>query len=246
MQVIELNKILETGISIASSGTTGQPKTIFQSPGKIRFANKIALDVQKITKRSKILTVCKLDHAGGLLAQTLPATSIGAKVTIKKFNPFTFLKEVNRFTHTHLTPTQCKILMKTKSFKNFKFDKTIITCGSEPVTWDIIESFVHRNCILICNWGMTEIGPITILCTFNDPDEVSDLRKRAIDKMTIMGNKFYCNWKIIDHELVVKSDQCVYENWFNTGDLVSLNSHNELYYNKRKIDPSPISHFPSM
>ena len=52
--------------------------------------------------------------------------------------------------------------------------------------------------------------------------------------MTIMGNQFYCNWKIIDNELIVKSDQCVYKNWFNTGDLVSLNSHNELYYNKRK------------
>ncbi len=52
--------------------------------------------------------------------------------------------------------------------------------------------------------------------------------------MTIMGNRFYCNWKIIDNELIVKSDQSVYKNWFNTGDLVRLNSHNELYYNKRK------------
>ncbi len=238
MQTIDLKKILKTGITITSSGTTGQPKKIFQSPRKIRFANKIALDVQQITKKSSILTVCKLDHAGGLLAQTLPAISIGAEVTIKKFNPFSFLKEVNRYTHTHLTPTHCKILMKTKNFKEFKFNKTIITCGSEAVTWDIIKSFVDRNCIFICNWGMTEIGPITINCTFNNPDEVNDLKKGSIDQMTIMGNHFYCNWKIIDNELIVKSDQCVYKNWFNTGDLVSLNSHNELYYNKRKNDTS--------
>ena len=81
---------------------------------------------------------------------------------------------------------------------------------------------------------MTEIGPITINYTFNNLDEVSNLKKRSIDQMTIMGNRFYCNWKIIDNELIVKSDQCVYNNWFNTGDLVRLNSHNELYYNKRK------------
>ena len=55
MQTIDLKKILKTGITIASSGTTGQPKKIFQSPRKIRFANKIALDVQRITKKSKIL-----------------------------------------------------------------------------------------------------------------------------------------------------------------------------------------------
>ena len=234
MQIIDLKKILKTGITITSSGTTGQPKKIFQSPRKIRFANKIALDVQRITKKSKILTVCKLDHAGGLLAQTLPAISIGANVTVKKFNSFSFFNEINYYTHTHLTPTHCKILMKTKNFKKFKFSKTIITCGSEPVTWDIIESFIDRNCIFICNWGMTEIGPITINYTFNNLDEVSNLKKRSIDQMTIMGKQFYCNWKIIDNELIVKSDQCVYKNWFNTGDLVSLNSHNELYYNKRK------------
>ncbi len=236
MQTSDLKKILKAGISITSSGTTGHPKTIFQSPAKIRCANKIALDVQQITKRSKVLTVCELDHAGGLLAQTIPAMSIGAEVTIKKFNPFSFFKEVNLFTHTHLTPTHCKILMKTKIFRKFRFDKTLVTCGSEPVTWDIIENFVDRNCIFICNWGMTEIGPITINCTFNNPDEVKELKKRAIDQMTIIGNEYYCSWKIIDHELIVKSDQCVYNNWFNTGDLVSLNSHNELYYNKRKID----------
>ena len=128
MQIIDLKKILKTGITITSSGTTGQPKKIFQSPRKIRFANKIALDVQQITKKSSILTVCKLDHAGGLLAQTLPAISIGAEVTIKKFNPFSFLKKVNRYTHTHLTPTHCKILMKTKSSDISNIEISLQTC----------------------------------------------------------------------------------------------------------------------
>ena len=85
---MELKNILKNGTSISSSGTTGPAKQIYQSPEKIKRANKVARDVQKITNTSKIYTVCKLDHAGGLLAQTLPAFEIDAHVHIEQFNPF--------------------------------------------------------------------------------------------------------------------------------------------------------------
>ena len=81
---MELKSILKNGTSILSSGTTGPAKEIYQSPEKIKHANTIAREVQKITTTSKIYTVCKLDHAGGLLAQTLPAIEIDAS-TYRKF-----------------------------------------------------------------------------------------------------------------------------------------------------------------
>ena len=68
--------ILENGIFIKTSGTTGIPKLIFQPINKIKAANSISREVQHITKNSRILTVCKIAHAGGLLAQTLPAFEI--------------------------------------------------------------------------------------------------------------------------------------------------------------------------
>ncbi len=71
---MELKNILKNGTSIRSSGTTGPAKEIHQSPEKIKKANQVARDVQRITSSSKVYTVCKLDHAGGLLAQTLPAS----------------------------------------------------------------------------------------------------------------------------------------------------------------------------
>ena len=58
---MELKNILKNGTSISSSGTTGPAKQIYQSPDKIKRANKVARDVQKITNTSKIYTVCKLD-----------------------------------------------------------------------------------------------------------------------------------------------------------------------------------------
>ena len=64
--------ILKNGIELSSSGTTGPPKQIYQSPTKLKNANKVARECQKISSKSKIYTVCKMEHAGGLLAQTLP------------------------------------------------------------------------------------------------------------------------------------------------------------------------------
>ena len=66
---MNLIKILNEGTTIYTSGTTGPSKPIHQPVEKIRAANRIARDVQMITKDSKVYTVCSMDHAGGLLAQ---------------------------------------------------------------------------------------------------------------------------------------------------------------------------------
>ena len=86
--------ILENGIEISSSGTSGSPKTFFQTPEKIEAANRVAIQAQHITTASKIYTCCKTTHAGGLLAQTLPALSIGAAVDIELFNAYEFVKKI--------------------------------------------------------------------------------------------------------------------------------------------------------
>ena len=49
-----------------------------------------------------------------------------------------------------------------------------------------------------------------------------------------MGNKAYCHTDIIDGELHVKGMISVYGNeWFNTKDLVEVNSEGEFYYKGR-------------
>ena len=71
--------------------------TINQPVEKIKAANNIARDVQSISKRSKIYTVCKLNHAGGLFAQTLPAYEINAEILIEDFNAFRWVKIIEKF-----------------------------------------------------------------------------------------------------------------------------------------------------
>lgn len=225
---------LADGFELQSSGTTGEPKRIFQSAAKLQAANKVAVEAQNITADSRVLTVCRMTHAGGLLAQTLPAWSIGAHVEIKPFNAFTFSRDIKGFTHTHLTPMHCKLLMQTKNFRTLDLDGVFVACGSDNVTFEIIQAFVEHGAVFMCNWGMTEIGPVTINTVFDTPEKVKRYRAQALAECSLLGDRYYCDYKIIDDELWVRGDVCVYDDWFNTHDLVALNAQGAMYHLGRR------------
>jgi len=231
---LDLKKILNNGIELQSSGTTGTPKKIFQTPKKLQAGNRSAIDSQQLTKNSRVYTVCKMSHAGGLLAQTLPAYSIGADVVIEDFNAYRWVKEIHKYTHTHLTPNHCRAIMGTKDFWKCDLTGAWITCGSDPVEWSVIESFVNRGCTFMINWGMTEIGPCAINTVFPNIETVQTYKEYQIDGSTLLGDRTYCDWKIENSELYVKGNICVYEDWFATGDLIATNYPGDLYYVGRK------------
>ena len=229
--IMDFANILRNGTPLNTSGTTGPAKVIFQGPKKLAAGNLAAITSQKIARTSKIYTVCSLDHAGGLLAQTLPAYSIGADVTIEPFNAYRFMSQIHKYTHTHLTPGQCSALFMTKAFFEMDFTGIHITCGSDRVYNGVIRAFVERGATFMTNWGMTEVGPCAINATFNNMDDVENAVSK---KGYILGNKKYCNYIIqSDNELVVKGDISVHGNtWFNTGDLV-FEANSMIYYKGR-------------
>ena len=225
--------ILKNGIELSSSGTTGSPKKIYQSPSKLKNANKAARECQKISSKSKIYTVCKMQHAGGLLAQTLPAFEVGANIDIEEFNAYKFCKKITNYTHTHLTPNHAKAIRLTKSFKDIDLNGIWVTCGSKPVEWDLIIDFVKKGCNFMVNWGMTEIGPCAINTVFKNLESVLDYKERAING-TLIGDKTYCDTKIINNKLYVKGSISVFnDKWFDTKDIVALNKNNEFYIQGR-------------
>jgi len=227
---MELKSILKNGTSITSSGTTGAAKQIYQSPDKIKYANQAARDVQKITSTSKIYTVCKLDHAGGLLAQTLPAIEIDAEVHIEQFNPFRWVTNIKHFTHSHLTPGMCLAISKTKGWNNLDLEGKIIACGSDRVPAESINRFVAKGATFIANWGMSEVGPMAINKTYTPQDAVA----YDLPGYTIMGDTAFCDIQISEwNELMVKGDICVYDDWFATGDIIKFEKGSYWYYGRK-------------
>jgi acyl-coenzyme A synthetase/AMP-(fatty) acid ligase len=230
MNLDGLKLILTHGVSINTSGTTGEPKKILQTPEKMKFADEIAIDSQQITKDSRIYTVCKIQHAGGLLAQTLPALRIGAEVVVEDFSAYTWVKEIHKYTHSHLSPNHATAIMKTKGWRTVDLTGIWITCGSDPVPWDTISAFVEKGATFMANWGMTEVGPCAINTVFETLDKVEEYKH----ELTILGDRFYCDTTVgPDGQLYVKGDISVYgDNWFATKDVVK-EENNRYYYVKR-------------
>lgn len=244
---MDLDDVLENGVTIKSSGTTGEPKQFFQSPEKLDIANTVANVVQSITPLSKVYTVCKLDHAGGLLAQTLPAHSIGAEVTVETFNAYRFVKVIKDYTHSHLTPDHARAILGTKGFDQLDLTGIVITCGSDRVTWDIIEAFVTRGCQFIVNWGMSEIGPVAINHKFNSLEEVEKVKALCPEGTTLMGSTKYCYYKVSESgELSVKGDICIFDDWYQTGDIVVEKDEFLFYLGRKNLNifhkPNEIKH----
>lgn len=230
--------ILSQGFELESSASTGPAKRIFQPPEKLAAANRVAVEAQGLTQQSRVLTLCRMSHAGGCLAQTLPAWSIGAHVEIRPFNAYSFWRDIQGFSHTHLTPDHCLMLMNTRGFSSFDFNGLFVACGSDRVSFDIIEAFVARNAIFMCNWGMTEIGPICINTIFDNPDQVMEYKHSSIKGGTLMGDRYYCDYKIVAGELMVRGDICVYADWYNSRDQVVMNDRGALYFMGRSASPS--------
>ena len=125
--------------------------------------------------------------------------------------------------------------MLTKSFHDLNLKGVWITCGSEPVEWELITKFVEKGCQFMVNWGMTEIGPCAINTVFEDIDAVEEYKKRALEG-TLMGDNVYCDLKIEKDTLHVKGDISVFgNNWFDTRDRVKKNETNEFYIQGRLI-----------
>lgn len=220
--MIDFVQMMKDGITISSSGTSGEPKSFYQSPAKLKAANKVAREAQQITTASKIYTCCKPTHAGGLLAQTLPALEIGAEVDIVQFNAYDFVRNINSYTHSHITPLHARAIMLTKGFQDLDLTGIWITCGADPVQWNVIEAFVERGATVLVNWGMSEVGPIAINTRFDSMEKVNAYKTMCPGGATILGDVVYCDFKIDQGELHVAGEICIYEDWYATKDRVSI------------------------
>lgn len=232
--MVDLQKAIREGVKITSSGTTGEAKTIFRTPDNLIHCNRAAIDMSKLTRSSRIFTCCRLNHAGGLLVHTLPAYTLGCDINITEFNAFTFLRESADYTHFFLPPKMCDAIMKSKSWSECDLSGKTVVMGSDPIPWRHILNFVEKGATVIPNWGMSEVGPCAINTTFTDMDQVKEHMDYGCchGMLPLIGDTFYVDWKIEDEQLYVKSQMCVHDGWFATGDLVEKGFKNPMlrYY----------------
>jgi acyl-CoA synthetase (AMP-forming)/AMP-acid ligase II len=224
-----LELIFAYGAEITSSGTTGPPKTIHRTPENLKAVARVGIESQNLTKDSKILTVMKMTHAGGLLVQTIPGFALGCSNKIIPFNAYNFFDNFKDCTHTSLAPAHLTALIGTKEFRTIDLSNKWITVGSDPVSYDLIRPFVERGATVMINWGMSEIGPVVINHVFRNLADI-DLFKKDKVTGTPMGTRTYCQFKIDNGFLHVKGDISHTTDWFNTHDKVAVAESGMFYY----------------
>jgi acyl-CoA synthetase (AMP-forming)/AMP-acid ligase II len=219
----------EFGLTLFSSGSSGERKEIFL-PDHMLAANAIAaIECQGLTDSDNILTVCSLNHTGGINAQTLAGLIAGAHIVIEPFNPYNFyrLVEKHNITVSHLIPLMIDMLKKIKNAPK-KFNLRLITAGSDCVYQHHVEYFSDLGVDFMINYGMTEAGPIVINHIFKPGSDLS-----IYDKGVPLGTTAWCKTRIINNELLLQGDNIFISDWLSTGDCVSM-VDNWYIYNGRK------------
>lgn len=220
-------------LTLYSSGsTTGvkKPKSLSESVILSNAKNSIA--VHNLTNQDCVLTVCTMNHTGGINAQTIPALIAGSHVIISKFNPYKFWEEINLYnvTITHLTPRMIDSLIKFNKWETSML--RLVTCGSDCVKPEHVSCWTKHNIPLLINYGMTEAGPIIINHQFNPGDDLA-----IFDYGVPLGTQQWCDVKIIDDELWLRGDNVIGgDTWFATDDVVCKRDKWLLYRGRKSAD----------
>jgi acyl-CoA synthetase (AMP-forming)/AMP-acid ligase II len=205
-------------IVLYSSGSTGTRKQIIISEEMILKNATNSVNCQSLNSEDKILTVCSLNHTGGINAQTIAGLTIGAHIIVKEFNPFNFFKilETENITVTHLIPIMIDALIKVNNSKRLRNLKTVMA-GSDCVYKHHVAFWNNLGVDFIVNYGLTEAGPIIINHKFTNGSSLD-----VFDRGVPLGTNVWCDYRIDDGELLLKGKEVNTEEWLRTGDCVEI------------------------
>lgn len=202
------------GIILFSSGSTGPRKPIWLPAGMILENARCAILSQKLHSSDRILTVSSLNHTGGINVQTIPGLLMGAEVTCKSFNAFTFFKDLEGYTVTHLVPVMIDALMNVKT-KVVPKSVRLVVAGSDCVSEEHVKFWQSKKTDFMINYGLTEAGPVICNHIFT-PTESLEIFNYGVP----LGDTFWSEYKIHDSELFLKGKNINSESWISTGDCV--------------------------
>lgn len=150
-----------------TSGTTGRPKAVIQTPG-MAFANAINIaQAIDLTSTDTTLNFLPLFHTAGINLHTLPVLMHGGSVLVlRKFDidPVMAALQSGACTAFFGVPAIYQALSLHRDFAIADFSRVRSWgCGGAPLPAPLITLFAGRG-VRVCNgMGMTETGPTVFL-----------------------------------------------------------------------------------
>ena len=155
---------------IYTSGTTGKPKGV-QISYRMAVCNAVTLGMSfRVTSESRNLVVLPLFHTGGLNVFANPVFFHGGcNIVAREFDPEQVLvlasKQGGAATHMLGVPTMHAMLMQSPNFAEIAHSslKHVAVAGA-PCPREIVQRYAEHGVDLRQCWGMTEVGPLVLLC----------------------------------------------------------------------------------
>ena len=150
-----------------TSGTTGKPKAVIQTPG-MAYANAVNIgQAIDLTSTDTTLNFLPLFHTAGINLHTLPVLLQGGTIRVlKKFDidPVMAALSTGQCRAFFGVPAIYQAISLHKDFANADLSRVRSWgCGGAPLPASLIELFATRG-IVVCNgMGMTETGPTVFL-----------------------------------------------------------------------------------
>jgi fatty-acyl-CoA synthase len=152
---------------VYTSGTTGTPKGAVHTAAGMQANALAAIAAQHLSARDRVLSVLPLFHVGGLCIQTLPALSVGAKVSLQaRFEPGAWFDAVEQWrpTTTLLVPAVMKALIDHPRWPQADLGSlAYVNSGSQIVPRALIDAFHARGVPVAQVYGSTETGPVSVV-----------------------------------------------------------------------------------
>ena len=150
-------------LTLLTSGTTKQPKTVVHSWDYIENCIQRSIKEIELTQHDVVLDVFPANTIAHYTVTAMPAYRAGAQLISAKFEAIDYLQRFNqcRPTYIALIPRHWELLKECAEWNNMDLScvRYMVT-GSGPVSQAMIDDFVSKGVKTVANWyGMTEQPP---------------------------------------------------------------------------------------
>ncbi len=234
-----------------TSGTTGFPKGAMLSHGNVYWSMVEYLKTEPLHETDIALTVAPLFHIAAIIILTLPLFYTGGKIIIaNKFDPVAIANtlEKEKVTCTFMVPCMWFDVMQLFNEKKYDFSamRFGISAGA-PCPPEVIDFYNAKGIPLTQVLGMTESPLISMLKIEDAARKNGSVGKPAVEYRVLdLDNRDVPQGEVgelvIRGPMVIKgywrrpevNEQAMFEDWFRTGDLVTVDPEGYLYVVGRK------------
>jgi acyl-CoA synthetase (AMP-forming)/AMP-acid ligase II len=214
-----------------TSGTTGQPKGVFQdNRAAMTSLYNVLIDGLDIQPTDVVALTSPVTHASG--SMILPHFIRGAKVVILPgFDPQTLLETIKkeRVTTLYLVPTTIVMLLNEPDLKKYDLSSIrTIRYGASPIAPEVLKKAIEVfGNVFVQGYGLTEGSmPLTLL---KKEDHILDGSEKKLKRLSSVGREVtVAKVRIMDEkgnflppgetgEIVAQSHQVMREYWKNPG-----------------------------